>query len=259
MGHSTGKTTAGRFILGTSGWDYPHWRDAFYPDNLPRRDWFDHYATIFRSVEINNTFYRLPGEATFERWRKYSPPGFTYALKFSRYGSHIKRLKDAADTIAVFMERAERLGRHLGAILVQLPPRWHANPERLADFLARAPGKQRWAVEFRDADWLRPEVMEVLERHGAALCIHDLLAEHPWTTTTDWTYLRFHGMTESGDYSPQFLSSRADRITEMLLTGLDVYCYFNNDDQGFAPNNALRLERYVRHRLRARHEETRSR
>lgn len=241
--------STGRFILGTSGWDYGHWSGVFYPDGLPRREWFDFYAGQFQTVEINNTFYRLPGEATFDSWRDKAPAGFAYTLKFSRYGSHIKRLRDPADTISVFMARAERLGSHLGAILVQLPPHWRANSQRLDRFLAATPRHRRWAVEFRDADWLRPEIFEVLERHGAALCIHDLLPDHPWELTANWAYLRFHGATGNGDFSPQFLSARADRIARLLRAGRDVYCYFNNDSEGFAPKNAMALGRYVRHRL----------
>lgn len=241
---------AGRFILGTSGWDYAHWSGPFYPGKLPRRAWFDYYAERFSTVEINNTFYHLPSESTFETWRERAPAGFAYTLKFSRYGSHIKRLKDPAGTIGLFMQRAGLLGERLGAILVQLPPRWRADPQRLDAFLARAPRQQRWAFEFRDPDWLRADVFGVLHRHGAALCIHDMLPDHPRELTTDWTYLRFHGTTDSGGYSPQYLSARADRIAELLRSGRDVYCYFNNDYAGFAPRNALDLARHVRARTR---------
>ncbi|WP_018952529.1 DUF72 domain-containing protein [Thioalkalivibrio sulfidiphilus] len=233
----------GRLRIGTSGYQYQHWAGCFYPAELPRRDWFAHYAGFFDTVEINNTFYRLPGADTFEHWRVQAPAGFVYALKFSRYGSHLKHLKDPDRTIGRFLAAAEHLGEHLGPILVQLPPRWRADVPRLDAFLACAPRQHRWAVEFRDPDWLRDEVFEVMKRHGAALCIHDLIPGHPEVLTTDWTYLRFHGGPDGGAYRNAILSARARQVRSLLMAGKDVYAYFNNDIAGHAVRNALTLKR----------------
>lgn len=233
-------------LIGTSGYQYQHWQPAFYPHGLGKRKWFDYYADHFDSVEINNTFYNLPEADTFDRWRNRAPQGFRYALKFSRYGTHMKKLKDPADSIGAFLDRAERLKAFLGPILVQLPPHWRADPQRLAAFLCKAPRRHRWAIEFRDPRWLCPQVYQVLQAHNAALCIHDMLKEHPRRLTADWTYLRFHGNGYSGSYSHQALSARARWIKDRLAEGTDVYAYFNNDDQGYAVRNALDLRRYLR-------------
>lgn len=233
------------FRIGTSGWQYDHWRGVFYPEDLPKGRWFDHYARQFDTVEINNTFYHLPADRVFDAWRERAPEGFCYILKFSRYGTHIKRLTEAADTVYAFMERANRLGNLLGPILVQLPPRWSADPERLAAFLAETPSGQRWAVEFRDASWLNPEVYQVLRAYRAALCIHDLIEEHPRVLTADWAYLRYHGGADNGNYSSPQLADAAGEIREYLNNGLDVFAYFNNDLHGYAVQNARDLRSRV--------------
>jgi uncharacterized protein YecE (DUF72 family) len=228
--------------IGTSGWHYDHWERIFYPRGLPRADWFPFYTRFFDTVEINNSFYRLPSGETFAAWRKRAPVGFCYAVKFSRYGSHLKRLTDARSTIRYFLAAAKRLGRTLGPILVQLPPRWRANPERLDTFLRAAPRRYRWAVEFRDPSWLSEDVFSILEKHRAALCIHDLIPEHPIRITTDWTYLRYHGDKDhQGNYQRGALERAAEGISGFLEAGKDVYAYFNNDGHGYAIKNALML------------------
>lgn len=241
----------GRLRIGTSGYQYDHWRGDFYPGDLPRKRWFAHYRDHFDTVEINNTFYRLPDAETFDGWRDQAPRGFRYAVKFSRYGSHMKRLKAPEATIGAFLERAGLLRSSLGPILVQLPPRWSADPGRLDAFLDAAPRKARWVVEFRDPSWLREDVYEVLRRHRAALCLHDLIDDHPRVITAPWTYLRFHGRSYAGSYSPQELTARAKEVALDLREGLDVYVYFNNDLGGHAVRNALDLRRYVRNALEA--------
>jgi uncharacterized protein YecE (DUF72 family) len=244
-------TSAGnkpRCRIGTSGYQYDHWRGVFYAETLSRNAWFSQYASVFDTVEINSTFYGLPRAETFDAWRERAPRGFIYALKFSRYGSHVKRLQAPAETIGVFLERATRLGAYLGPILVQLPPHWNADPARLAAFLEAAPARYRWAVELRDPDWLRPEIFAILRTHDAALCIHDMLPAHPPEVTADWIYLRFHGKHYGGSYSPQFLAAQAARIDRWLAAGLDVFAYFNNDAHGYAVNNARALKRYVENR-----------
>jgi uncharacterized protein YecE (DUF72 family) len=215
---------------------------------MPKKDWFSRYAELFDTVEINNTFYSLPRAKTFDSWRERAPEGFLYVLKFSRYGSHLKRLKSPADTIGKFLERATRLRSLLGPILVQLPPNWHADTARLDAFLEAAPKDRRWAVEFRDSDWLRPEIFDILKNHNAALCIHDMIEDHPVAITTGWVYLRFHGEKYGGSYSHQFLTARAECIEDWLDRGLDVFAFFNNDAHGYAVENARDLRRYVEER-----------
>lgn len=235
----------GEFRIGTSGYQYRHWAGDFYPRGLPQKRWFEHYAEQFDSVEINNTFYRLPQPEVFDRWRERAAPGFLFALKYSRYATHLKHLADPQEALERFLEGAERLRGRLGPILVQLPPHWKADPGRLDAFLRAAPRRHRWAVELRDASWLRGDVYQVLRRHGAALVIHDLLDSHPVELTSDWTYLRFHGRRYGGSYSHQALSAQARRIRRWLRAGLDVYAYFNNDRGCHAPRNAADLRRYV--------------
>lgn len=234
-----------RLRIGTSGYQYDHWRGVFYPQDLAKSHWFDHYARHFDTVEINNTFYRLPSARTFDHWFADAPKDFCYALKFSRYGSHIKRLKDGAQTIQTFLPLADRLKDKLGPILVQLPPHWSVNVERLHEFLTAAPDGYRWVLEFRDRSWLCEEIFTLLSDHGAALCIHDMLEDHPRRITADFVYLRFHGDHYRGSYTHQFLAAEAARLREYLSQGMDVYAYFNNDELGYAVANALDLKRYL--------------
>lgn len=236
---------AGTLRVGTSGWQYDDWRSRFYADDLPKKRWFHFYARHFDTVEINNTFYHLPEASTFDDWREAAPRGFCYAVKYSRYGSHRKRLRDPEQHLDAFAERVARLRSTLGPVLVQLPPNFKVDPERLDTFLAAAPGRWRWAVEFRDPSWLDDAVYAVLERRRAALCIHDLLDDHPRRVTAGFVYLRFHGKDYGGSYSPQRLTAEARRIRGWLADGLDVYAYFNNDRGGRAVLNAQQLRRYA--------------
>lgn len=226
--------------IGTSGYHYAHWKNIYY-DKLPSKDWLARYAQDFDTVELNNTFYRLPPAESFDIWRAQVPAGFCFALKFSRYGSHLMRLKNPGDSIRRFLERAERLGEYLGPILVQLPPNWNVNPNRLREFLDVAPPHRRWAFEFRDARWLTDGVYAVLRSHKAALCIHDKIVDHPREITADWIYMRFHGGQHDGNYSDAELSAYAREIKDYLESGLDVYAYFNNDWHGYALQNAMTL------------------
>ncbi len=235
----------GELRVGTSGWQYDDWKGEFYPEDLPKNEWFGHYSKHFDTVEVNNTFYNLPSNETFDSWHDQAPPGFRYALKFSRYGTQMKKLKDPEGSLQTFMQRADRLKSFLGPVLVQLPPHWKRNVQRLDGFLKAAPGHVRWAVEFRDESWLHDETYDVLRAHGAALVIHDLIEDHPEVVTADWVYMRFHGVDYSHEYSSQQLAAAAQKVCSHLDNGLDVYAYFNNDYHGHAVNNALDLERYV--------------
>ena len=237
--------------VGCSGWIYKDWRGVVYPEGLPQRKWFEHYATQFDTVEINNTFYRLPPVSTVEQWAKQAPPDFAYAVKLGGFGSHRMKLRDAASWLPNHLDRVCRLGAHLGPTLVQLPPRWKRNAERLDEFLTVAPADLRWAVELRESSWLHDDVFTVLAKHGAALCIHDLLADHPWELTTDWTYVRFHGpnaLTRKyyGRYTMRRLRGPGERLRAWLEQGTDVYAYFNNDYEGYAVKDAAALARFLR-------------
>jgi uncharacterized protein YecE (DUF72 family) len=217
-----------------------------YPSELPRRAWFADYARRFDTVELNATFYRLPDRATVDRWAAQAPPGFVYAVKVGQFGTHRKKLRDAATWLPNHLDRAERLGSALGPNLLQLPPRWRRDVGRLADLLAVAPRRLRWAVEVRDRSWLHEDVLALLADHNAALCVHDLLEDHPWELTADWTYLRFHGPDAvrnryHGGYPIERLEEVAARLAAWLDAGVDVYAYFNNDHHGHAVVDATTL------------------
>ena len=240
--------------IGCSGWVYKDWRGIVYPQKLPQRRWFEHYATLFDTVEINNTFYRLPPPEMVDHWHEQAPDGFVYALKLGQFGSHRMKLNDAASWLPNHLDRTNRLHDHQGPTLVQLPPRWKRNAERLDEFLvvAKAIAPQvRWAVELRDPTWLHDDTYATLEKHQAALCIHDLLEDHPWIRTTDWTYVRFHGpdalnLKYHGLYGAERLERAAKQIAAWRDEGGDAYAYFNNDWDGHAVTDAQTLREMLR-------------
>jgi uncharacterized protein YecE (DUF72 family) len=229
--------------IGTSGFQYASWRGRFYPAELPLRAWLGFYAERFDSVEINRTFYQVPDAASFAAWRRAVPRGFLFALKFSRFGTHRKKLLDPEGTLAYFFERADALDPRMGPVLVQLPPRWRADPGRLDAFLAAAPRRRDVAVEVRDPRWLVPDVYAVLRRRGAALCLHDAIPEHPRELTADFIYLRFHGRHEGPRYGAPALRAWAGWLAARCREGLDAYAYFNNDWEAYAPEDAATLRR----------------
>ena len=236
----------GRARVGCSGWSYKDWRGVVYPADAPASRWFALYAERFDTVEINSTFYRLPQPSTVERWAHQAPPDFCFAVKVGQFGSHRMKLRDAASWLPRHLERARLLAAHLGPNLVQLPPRWRRDASRLDEMLSVAPVDVRWAVELRERTWLHDDVLDVLARHNAALCIHDLLADHPWVRTADWTYVRFHGPAAlvdkyRGRYGPDRLRPVAERLEAWLDEGIDVFAYFNNDYDGHAVADALTL------------------
>lgn len=238
--------------IGCSGWQYRHWGGVFYPRQLRQGDWFQHYASVFDTVEINNTFYNLPEVSTFRQWRRRAPQGFLYAIKASRYLTHMKKLKDPREPLENLLGRARELGHHLGPILYQLPPRWARNPQRLGDFLAALPNRWRHVVEFRDPSWYHEESYDLLRRHGVALCLHDMPgSESPRLATAPFVYARYHGARGGyeGDYPHQRLAAWADWLGGQAGQGLDVYAYFNNDIGGFAPVNARQLREYLLRRV----------
>jgi len=238
-----------RALVGTSGWQHEHWKGLFYPSSMPKSQWFHYYAGRFATVEVNNTFYRLPSAEAFDTWREQALPGFVYALKYSRYGTHLKRLLEPQAHLKPFLERARRLGPRLGPILVQLPPTMGPNLPRLEAFLSAASRDLRWAVEFRHAGWLTESTLHVLRRHNAALVVHDKLPGHlsdqPDGATASFVYYRFHGGGFDGGYDPATLARWAGRMAAHAAAGRQVYAYFNNDLGGHAVHDARTLVRLL--------------
>jgi uncharacterized protein YecE (DUF72 family) len=230
--------------IGTSGFSYQHWREVFYPPGVPRARWLEFYAERFPTVELNVTFYRLPSEKAVLSWRRRAPEGFIYAAKLSRLITHLRRLRDADEALALFLARVRLLDEHLGPILIQLPPNLKGDAKLLDTFLAKCDPSLRWAVEFRDPSWFTGATYAVLHRRGAALCIHDYLPDHPLQVTAPFVYLRFHGAGAlyRGDYPADALRAWADRLRSWAAQGLDGYAYFNNDAEGHAVKNAQTLQ-----------------
>jgi uncharacterized protein YecE (DUF72 family) len=237
-----------RYYIGTSGWHYDDWRGRFYPEKLPRNRWLEFYAQHFPTVELNNSFYRLPSENAFTGWYNSSPPDFRYAVKVSRFITHIKRLKDCNEAVANFMSRAGILKEKLGPLLYQLPPSMHRNDERLESFLNILPRGLKHVIEFRHESWLVDEVFDILRRYNTGLCVFDMPElTSPLLATADFAYIRFHGSGSlySSCYTDEELADWAKRIAD-LAKGLDsVYIYFNNDVQGFAIRNAATIRRFL--------------
>jgi uncharacterized protein YecE (DUF72 family) len=234
---------AAEIYVGTSGWNYKHWVGQFYPDDLPQKQMLSFYASHFDSVEINNSFYQLPKLKTFANWRDAVPRHFIFAVKASRFITHMKKLKAPKTSSHKLFTHMERLNQKLGPILFQLPPHWHYDIARLAAFLKAMPPGRRYVFEFRDVSWLTQEVYRLLTEYNVALCIHDLGGkESPREITADFTYLRFHGPRRAaytGSYPPRVLKEWAKRITEWRSELKAIYVYFNNDAEGHAIRNAL--------------------
>ena len=230
--------------IGTSGWHYRHWLGPFYPEGMGPSSFLDFYCRHFRTVEINNSFYRLPEEDTMKAWQRQTQEGFIFSIKASRYLTHMKKLKDPAEPLEIFLGRASLLCEKLGPVLFQLPPRWRCNIERLRKFLALLPADSRSAFEFRDQSWFRPEVYDALRKAGAAFCIYDLAGRlSPREVTADFVYIRLHGpgAAYSGRYDTAALANWAGAIASWQDRGKEVFCYFDNDQGGFAVANALEL------------------
>ncbi len=238
----------GALHIGTCGWHYRHWIGPFYPKETKAAGFLAHYATRFSTVEVDNSFYRLPSPETLRHWREGTPADFTFTCKASRYITHMKKLKEPEKTLPPFLDGMAPLGDKLKVVVFQLPPRWRCNLARLESFLAALPTGRRYAFEFRDESWFNPAVYNALAAHGTAFCIYDLAGrQSPYVVTAEFVYLRLHGPRAAyeGSYSAQRLAGLAKRLRDWRQEGRDCFVFFDNDAEGQAPKDALRLIRQV--------------
>jgi uncharacterized protein YecE (DUF72 family) len=235
----------GKIYIGTSGWHYKHWKGTFYPGDIKEAEQFAFYKKHFSTVEINNSFYRLPNGKTFKAWKEAAPGGFIFSVKASRYITHMKKLKADKVSLNKFFTRTGKLENKLGPILFQLPPHWKINAERLQDFLQRIPKGYRYTFEFRNESWHEEKIFDILKKHNCAFCIYEL-AKHltPLQVTADFIYIRLHGPGDKyqGSYTTAQLKKWAQQCRKWQLSGKDVYVYFDNDQKGYAAFNAKKLK-----------------
>ncbi|MDP2730243.1 MAG: DUF72 domain-containing protein [Dehalococcoidales bacterium] len=236
------------YYIGTSGWHYEHWRGRFYPEKLAKAGWLEFYTRHFATVEINNSFYRLPSESAFTSWRDTTPDNFVFAVKVSRFITHIKRLKDTEEALGKFFKGAKILGSKLGPLLYQLPPSMHRDEELLESFLAALPRRMKHVFEFRHPSWLEERAFRILRKHNAGFCIFDMPSVNcPLLATADFAYIRFHGSggLYSSCYSDEELAAWANRIAGLAENLKTIYIYFNNDTEAFAVRNARTLDNFL--------------
>jgi uncharacterized protein YecE (DUF72 family) len=236
-----------RIHIGTSGWHYKHWIGTYYPTGTKDAEQMGYYLQDFDTVELNNSFYKLPEKKTFETWRKSVPAEFVFAVKASRFITHNKKLKDPETTIARFFDQVKGLKKKLGPVLFQLPPAWKVNEERLAQFLASLPPKMRYVFEFRNSTWYTEGVYALLRKFNCAFCIYELdHHQSPMIETADFIYVRLHGpgAKYQGSYSKAALKEWAKQCRQWAQTK-DVFIYFDNDQKGYAAFNALELLKYT--------------
>jgi uncharacterized protein YecE (DUF72 family) len=235
---------AARVMIGTSGWHYKHWIGTVYPNPFPVAQMLNWYQQKLDTVELNNTFYRLPSESSVETWRDSTPEHFRFAVKASRFLTHMKKLSAPRAGLTRFFDRIEPLANKLGPILFQLPPNFAVNIPRLCAFLYELPTEHRYAFEFRDQSWNHPEVTQLLREGSIAYCVFELDGyQSPLTITTDMAYVRLHGPAGkyAGSYDDPTLQLWASRIISWRRDLQAIYVYFDNDEAGHAFHNALRL------------------
>jgi uncharacterized protein YecE (DUF72 family) len=221
---------------GTSGFSYKEWRGAFYPEKLPADEMLSYYADRFDTVEINNTFYRMPSTKQLGAWAAQVPPGFTFALKASRQITHSKRLKEAHEAVAYLFQQLAALDERLGPVLFQLPPNLKKDLPRLEAFLAGLPAARRVAFEFRNPSWFEEDVLAALRTHGAALCIaHGEELDTPFEPTADWGYLRLRQVA----YDDAALGAWAERVRTQRWS--EVFAFFKHEDEATGPRLAARF------------------
>ena len=238
--------TKGKLHIGTSGWHYPHWKAVFYPDNLRNEQQLSYYAQEFTTVEINNSFYHLPSAETFRTWAAAVPEKFLFAVKGSRFFTHMKKLNLTKADLQPFFKQISNLKKKLGPVLFQLPPFWKINTGRLEAFLKILPRNQRYSFEFRNATWYDDQVYTLLKKYHCAFCIYDLDRQlSPMITTADFDYIRLHGPAGKyqGKYTASVLNTWLKRCRAWQDSGKDVYLYFDNDQAGYAVKNAQMMLR----------------
>ena len=240
---------AAKYYVGCSGWHYEHWRGRYYPQELPKPKWLSFYAQRFNTVELNNSFYRLPSEKTFRTWRESTPEDFVFAVKVSRFITHIRRLRNLGPAVGNFLSRAAFLKEKLGPLLYQLPPSMKRNDELLQNLLSTLPSKYQHVIEFRHESWINERVFDILRRHNVGLCVFDMPGfSCPLVATSDFAYVRFHGSEGlySSSYSDEELAQWAQRIARLGQNVRVSYIYFNNDAEAFAVENAMTLRNLLR-------------
>lgn len=233
--------------IGTSGWMYDHWEGILYPPGLPKRKWLPFYAQFFDTVEINASFYHLPREKTFERWYEETPPSFLFAVKASRYITHVKKLKDVTEALYLFYRRVEFLREKCGPLLFQFPPHFSFHREAMESFLCELSPSFQYVFEFRHPSFFCEELYDLLRRHNVALCFADTPSfPYAEVVTTSFVYLRLHGARSlyTHRYNEDELRFWAEKI-KGWEGEYRVYCYFDNDYAGFAVENALTLRKYL--------------
>jgi uncharacterized protein YecE (DUF72 family) len=228
--------------LGTSGWNYAHWKRTFYPKEVTQKLWLEFYAQRFQTVELNNSFYRLPSPEQFASWRDRSPADFIFTVKMSRFLTHVKRLREPQEPVERFLTHVAPLGKKLGPILMQFPPTFKIDLGALEETLALFPDDKRVVVEFRHDSWFTEETLALCEKFGVAWCLADRLSKPitPVWRSTDWAFLRFHeGLANPHPcYGRSALQTWVERLRQMHGTGADIYVYFNNDPRACALKDA---------------------
>jgi uncharacterized protein YecE (DUF72 family) len=234
--------------IGTSGWHYGHWEGPFYPENISSDKYLEYYSKFFHTVEVNSSFYRMPDKETVRQWRDTVPDKFIFSVKASRYITHMKKLKEPREAVTFLINTVSLFENKLGPILFQLPPRWHVDAERLESFIRSLPLDCSYAFEFRDTSWFDKRVYEILERHNMGFCIYEIgRVLSPQIVTADIVYVRLHGPDGPyrGKYSDHVLENWAGAFSTWANQGKEIFCYFDNDEAGYAPQNAMRLQEMV--------------
>jgi uncharacterized protein YecE (DUF72 family) len=241
-----------KLFIGTSGWMYKHWRDTFYPEEIHNKDMLNYYSKKFNTVEVNNTFYKLPNKTVVENWRDQTPQEFIFALKANRYITHMKNLKDGKEPVKNFINIIRNMDKKLGPILFQLPPQWNLNFERIKNFIEILPDEFTYAFELRNSSWYSDKVYELFRDNNIALCFHDISGQDfPQIITADFVYIRFHGPEGNyyGKYTKEHLEQWSKKIINWLEEDLIIFVYFNNDAYGRAIENAQELENIIKTKL----------
>lgn len=234
-----------KVYIGTSGWSYNHWLENFYPKNLSNKKWLEHYSKNLKTVELNASFYHLPTPQVFTNWYKNTPKNFLFSVKASRFITHVKKLNNCKQPLSKFIKSAKNLKEKLGPILFQLPPSLKANEKKLENFLKILPRRYIYAIEPRNEDWQRKEILKILKKYKIALCVADspkfpLFKE----ITSNFVYIRMHGgkILYGSNYSKKELAKWANKIKKWLKDDFDIFVYFNNDFSGYAVKNARTLK-----------------